>query len=121
MTVTFDSFGLSPDLMVGVADLRFSSATPIQAAAIPVAMAGRDIIGCASTGTGKTAAFLLPTLNRLSTGPRNVIRALILSPTRELALQIDEQAMALAYHMGLSVASVVGTCRSIRASTTVIA
>jgi ATP-dependent RNA helicase RhlE len=108
MTVTFDSFGLSPDLMVGVADLRFSSATPIQAAAIPVAMAGRDIIGCASTGTGKTAAFLLPTLNRLSTGPRNVIRALVLSPTRELALQIDEQAMALAYHMGLSVASVVG-------------
>jgi ATP-dependent RNA helicase RhlE len=108
MTTSFSEFELIPALTEAVADMGYTRPTPIQAEAIPVALAGRDLIGCASTGTGKTAAFLLPILQRLSTGPRNVCRALILSPTRELAMQIDEQALAIGYHVGLTAVSVVG-------------
>jgi ATP-dependent RNA helicase RhlE len=89
--------------------MGYTHPTPIQAEAIPVILAGRDLIGCASTGTGKTAAFLLPILQRLHGGTaRGTLRALILSPTRELALQIDEQALALGYHVGLTAVAVVG-------------
>jgi ATP-dependent RNA helicase RhlE len=108
MTTSFSEFELIPALTEAVADMGYTRPTPIQAEAIPVGLAGRDLIGCASTGTGKTAAFLLPILQRLSTGPRNVCRALILSPTRELAMQIDEQALAIGYHVGLTAVSVVG-------------
>ncbi len=108
MTTTFSEFALLPALTEAVADMGFTRPTPIQAEAIPVALAGRDLIGCASTGTGKTAAFLLPILQRLSEGTRNVCRALVLSPTRELAMQIDEQALAIGYHVGLTAVSVVG-------------
>ena len=108
MTTSFSDFDLIPALMEAVADMGFSRPTPIQAEAIPVGLAGRDLIGCASTGTGKTAAFLIPILQRLSTGPRNICRALLLSPTRELAMQIDEQALAIGYHVGLTAVSVVG-------------
>jgi ATP-dependent RNA helicase RhlE len=99
---------LIPALAEAVADLGFTEPTPIQRQAIPIALAGRDLIGCASTGTGKTAAFLLPILQRLGAGRSGGSRALILSPTRELALQIDEQALALGYHLGISAACVVG-------------
>ncbi len=105
---TFHHFGLIPALTEAVADMGYTRPTPIQAEAIPVGLAGRDLIGCASTGTGKTAAFLLPILQRLHTGKRGTCHALILSPTRELALQIDEQALALGYHIGLTAVSVVG-------------
>jgi ATP-dependent RNA helicase RhlE len=88
--------------------MGYATATPIQAGAIPIALTGRDLIGCASTGTGKTAAFLLPILQRLYGRDDGKVRALILSPTRELALQIDEQAMALGYHVNLSAVAVVG-------------
>src|SRR6185436_1912003 len=88
--------------------MGYTRPTPIQAEAIPVVLAGKDLIGCASTGTGKTAAFLLPILQRLHAGKPGGCRALILSPTRELALQIDEQALALGYHLGISAAAVVG-------------
>jgi ATP-dependent RNA helicase RhlE len=89
--------------------MGYTHPTPIQAEAIPVILAGRDLIGCASTGTGKTAAFLLPILQRLHGGTaRGKMRALILSPTRELAMQIDEQALALGYHVGLTAVTVVG-------------
>ncbi|TMA34178.1 MAG: DEAD/DEAH box helicase, partial [Deltaproteobacteria bacterium] len=89
--------------------MGYTRPTPIQAEAIPVILAGRDLIGCASTGTGKTAAFLLPILQRLHAGTAHgKLRALILSPTRELALQIDEQALALGYHVGLTGVAVVG-------------
>ena len=108
MTTTFSEFALIPALTEAVHDMGFTRPTPIQAEAIPVALAGRDLIGCASTGTGKTAAFLLPILQKLSQGPRNVCRALVLSPTRELAIQIDEQALAIGYHVGLTAVSVVG-------------
>lgn len=99
---------LLPALAEAVEDMGFSQPTPIQLRAIPIALEGRDLIGCASTGTGKTAAFLLPLLHRLRAGKSGGSRALILSPTRELALQTDEQALALGYHLGLSAVSVVG-------------
>ncbi|MFT5040496.1 MAG: ATP-dependent RNA helicase RhlE [Hyphomicrobiaceae bacterium] len=105
---TLSELKLIPELIDAVADMGYSEATPIQAGAIPIVLGGRDLIGCAATGTGKTAAFLLPVLQILSTGDRDHCRALILSPTRELALQIDEQAQALGYHLGLSAAPVVG-------------
>jgi len=108
MTTSFSEFQLIPALIEAVADMGYTRPTPIQDEAIPVALAGRDLIGCAATGTGKTAAFLLPILQRLSTGQRNVCRALVLSPTRELAMQIDEQALAIGYHLGLTAVSVVG-------------
>ncbi len=108
MTTSFREFSLIPALTEAVDDMGYTRPTPIQAEAIPVALAGRDLIGCASTGTGKTAAFLLPILQKLSQGQRNVCRALILSPTRELAMQIDEQALAIGYHLGLTAVSVVG-------------
>ena len=108
MITSIDELGLIPALADAVADMGYTRPTPIQAESIPAVLAGRDLIGCASTGTGKTAAFLLPILQRLHTQPRPGCRALILSPTRELALQIDEQALALGYHVGLSAAAVVG-------------
>src|SRR5438874_188892 len=88
--------------------MGYTRPTPIQAEAIPVGLAGRDLIGCASTGTGKTAAFVLPILQRLAAAARGKCRALVIAPTRELALQIDEQVLALGYHVGLSAVSVVG-------------
>ena len=90
--------------------------TPIQSAVLPFALEGRDLIGCAETGTGKTAAYLLPILTRLIradrrdglTGSRGYTRALILSPTRELATQIDDEVQGFAYHSGLHAAAVYG-------------
>jgi ATP-dependent RNA helicase RhlE len=108
MTTSMKELNLLPDLVDAVADMGYTTATPIQAQAIPVVLEGRDLIGCAATGTGKTAAFVLPVLQLLSKGDHGRCRALILSPTRELALQIDEQALALGYHLGLSAAAVVG-------------
>src|SRR3954463_6620606 len=109
MTTTFNEFALIPALTEAVADMGYTRPTPIQAEAIPVALAGRDLIGCASTGTGKTAAFLLPILQLLyGCTVRGKVRALGLSPTRELSLQIDEQALALGYHVGLTAVAVVG-------------
>jgi ATP-dependent RNA helicase RhlE len=100
--------GLSQEILNGLADMGFTEPSPIQAKAIPVAITGRDLIASASTGTGKTAAFLLPILQQLVGTPPGKLRVLILTPTRELALQIDEQAMALGYHVGFSSVSVVG-------------
>jgi len=108
MATSINDLNLIPPLIDAVADMGYTVATPIQAKAIPVALAGHDLIGCAATGTGKTAAFLLPILQRLQRRPEGGCRALILSPTRELALQIDEQALALGYHVGLSATAVVG-------------
>lgn len=108
MTTSTNEFGLLPALADAVADMGYKHPTPIQARCIPIVLAGRDVIGCAATGTGKTAAFLLPILQRLQAAPHRGCRALILSPTRELALQIDEQVLALGYHLGLSACAVVG-------------
>jgi len=109
MTSSMNDLNLIPALVDAVADMGYSEPTPIQAQAIPVVLAGRDLIACAATGTGKTAAFMLPLLQLVHAGQAGRCRALILSPTRELALQIDEQAQALGYYLdGLSAAAVVG-------------
>src|SRR5687767_16037864 len=94
----FDTFGLHADLVRALAEMEFTKPTPIRRDAIPHALAGRDLLACASTGSGKTAAFLLPILERLRKQPRGGTRALIITPTRELAAQIVEHATALAKH-----------------------
>jgi ATP-dependent RNA helicase RhlE len=91
-----------------VRELGFTRATPIQEQAIPPALEGKDLLACAMTGSGKTAAFLLPILNRLMGKPRGVTRALVLTPTRELAAQIEEHLRQLAVHTPLSGAAVFG-------------
>jgi len=106
--MSFASFKLHPDLVRGTKDLGFTRATPIQEQAIPPALEGRDLLACAMTGSGKTAAFLLPILNRLMGKPRGTTRALILTPTRELAAQIEEHLKELAVHTPLSGAAVFG-------------
>src|SRR5689334_1319159 len=104
----FAKFKLHPDLLRGVRELGFTRATPIQDQAIPPALEGKDLLACAMTGSGKTAAFLLPILNRLIGKPRGVTRALVLTPTRELAAQIEEHLRQLAVHTPLSGAAVFG-------------
>ncbi|MEZ4320560.1 MAG: DEAD/DEAH box helicase [Myxococcota bacterium] len=99
---------LAPEVLSGLSDMGFTEPTPIQAKAIPLAMTGRDLIASASTGTGKTAAFLLPILHQLAGTEPGRLRVVVLTPTRELALQIDEQALALGYHVGFSSVAVVG-------------
>src|SRR6184192_2843725 len=104
----FASLGLAPELVRAVADEGYAQPTPIQAEAIPLALAGRDLIGSAQTGTGKTAAFVLPILQRLSPGKRGVLRALILVPTRELAEQVATSIRAYGRHTHLHGAAVYG-------------
>jgi ATP-dependent RNA helicase RhlE len=106
--MTFASFELHPDLLRGVADLGWSIPTAIQTDAIPQALAGRDVLACAATGSGKTAAFLLPVMQRLLDRPRGTTRVLVLTPTRELAAQIAESFEALARHTPLTSAAVFG-------------
>ncbi len=104
----FTGLKLHPDLLKGIRELGFTRPTRIQADAIPPALAGRDVLACAQTGSGKTAAFLLPILHRLIPRPRRTTRVLILTPTRELAVQILEDFNALAVHTPLSGAAVYG-------------
>lgn len=111
--MTFEDLGLSEPLLQAIRDMRYSHPTPIQTLAIPPALAGNDVLGCAQTGTGKTAAFALPILHRLSqataaaSGPRK-LRALVLAPTRELAAQIGECFGTLARHGGRRHAVIFG-------------
>ncbi len=104
----FTKLGLHPSLLQGLKDLGFSRPTPIQADAIPLALAGQDLLACAMTGSGKTAAFLLPILTKLVDKPRGTTRALVLTPTRELAAQIVEDLNDLAVHTPLTAAAVFG-------------
>jgi ATP-dependent RNA helicase RhlE len=105
--MTFQVFGLSEPILRAVGSEGYTTPTPIQAQAIPHLLAGRDLLGCAQTGTGKTAAFALPILHRLGSGPQRPqgrpgrIRVLVLSPTRELAAQIGESFQAYGRHTGL--------------------
>ena len=86
--MSFSSFKLHPKIAAGVKALGYETPTPIQVQAIPPVLAGKDVMGLAQTGTGKTAAFVLPILERLLPGPRGKVRSLIIAPTRELAEQI---------------------------------
>jgi ATP-dependent RNA helicase RhlE len=116
--LNFEQFNLDSRLMQGIKVAEYETATPIQEAAIPAALRGRDIIGTAQTGTGKTAAFVLPILNKLLDGPRGMPRALIVTPTRELAEQINQVIHQLSAGTGLRSATVyggVGSDRQIRA------
>ncbi|HEY9420994.1 MAG TPA: DEAD/DEAH box helicase, partial [Thermoanaerobaculia bacterium] len=106
--MTFSSFDLNPSLLRGVSDLGFTTPTPIQRDAIPPALEGRDVLACAMTGSGKTAAFALPILHRLMGKKRGVTRALVLAPTRELAAQIVESFNDLGRHAGIRAAAVYG-------------
>jgi len=106
--VPFSRLGLHPNLLRGLKDLGFTRPTAIQADAIPLAMAGQDLLACATTGSGKTAAFLLPILHRLIDKPRGTTRALVLTQTRELAAQIVEDLNDLAVHTPITAAAVFG-------------
>lgn len=106
--MSFTSFGLHPDLLRAVDALGFTAPTAIQQRAIPPVLAGRDVLACAVTGSGKTAAFLLPIVQRLLGGRRGRTRALVLAPTRELAAQIDEHRRQLTRHVPVSGAAVFG-------------
>jgi ATP-dependent RNA helicase RhlE len=104
----FSDLKLHPNLLKGLKELGFTRPTPIQADAIPPALAGRDVLACAMTGSGKTAAFLLPILHQLIDRPRGTTRALVLTPTRELAAQILEDLNELAVHTPITAAAVFG-------------
>jgi ATP-dependent RNA helicase RhlE len=114
--VPFSAVVTEPALLDALSQRGYVLTTPIQSAVLPYAMAGRDIIGCAETGTGKTAAYVLPVLSRLiredrEAGPRkshHATRALILAPTRELATQIDDEIQGFAYHAPVASAAVYG-------------
>src|SRR5450759_2249593 len=112
--ITFESFGLHPHILSGLHATGFIRCTPIQALALPIALTGRDVAGQAQTGTGKTAAFLVAVLNRLLTKPavadRKLTdpRAIIVAPTRELAIQIDKDFHAIGRDTGLTSALIYG-------------
>src|SRR5690606_9862642 len=104
---SFAALELDPRLMKAVADMGFETPTPVQADTIPLGLAGRDILAAAATGSGKTAAFLLPIMQRLLQGGRGT-RALVLVPTRELAAQVMEHFKLLGAHTRLRAAAVYG-------------
>src|SRR6195256_6417760 len=108
----FRALNLSPQILNAVHDAGYTEPTPIQVAAIPLILAGHDVIGIAQTGTGKTAAFVLPILTRLAAstqnGRRRGTRVLVVAPTRELVVQIEENVRAYAKHLPLRMATVFG-------------
>ncbi len=106
--MSFQQLGLAPEITRAVSDAGYRTPTPIQQGTIPGVLAGRDLIGCAQTGTGKTAAFTLPILHRLRSGSAGRLRALILVPTRELALQVHESLRTYGRHLRLSPVVVYG-------------
>ena len=106
--MAFTKYGFSAELLRGIKELGFKSPTPIQEQAIPPAIEGRDVLACAMTGSGKSAAFGLPTIHRLGNKAKGFTRALVLTPTRELAAQIDEHLNALAVHTPVSSAAIYG-------------
>ncbi|MDZ7773851.1 MAG: DEAD/DEAH box helicase [Balneolaceae bacterium] len=124
--MSFEKFNLSPELGMGLSDLKFEEPTPIQDECIPLILEGHDVIGAAQTGTGKTGAFVIPVIQKIMEDPGDYHQALMLSPTRELAQQIDEQIFALGYHTPITSATIIGgsdfaaQARSIRANVDII-
>lgn len=106
--MTFEELELDYDLLDGLDYMGFVDATPIQEQAIPIILEGQDLIACAQTGTGKTAAFILPVLNKLAENPTRNINTLVICPTRELAIQIEKQVQGFAYFVGASSIAVYG-------------
>lgn len=108
LPLSFSQLSLHPDLLRGIKEVGYVKPTPIQQDAIPPAMAGRDVLACAMTGSGKTAAFVLPILHRLMAGPRGATRALVLVPTRELAAQVLQNVQEVSVHTPLTAAAIFG-------------
>jgi ATP-dependent RNA helicase RhlE len=108
LPLSFSQLSLHPDLLRGVKEVGYVKPTPIQQDAIPPAMSGRDVLACAMTGSGKTAAFTLPILHRLMAGSRGATRALVLVPTRELAAQVLANIQEVSLHTPLTAAAVYG-------------
>ena len=106
--MSFTQFKFHPQITAGIESCGFTTPTAIQKEAIPHILGGRDIMGLAQTGTGKTAAFVLPLLQRLMTGPRKKTRALIVAPTRELAEQIHVNILKMAGKTGIKSVVVYG-------------
>jgi ATP-dependent RNA helicase RhlE len=106
--MSFSDFDLHPDLLRGISNLGFTDPTPIQTAALPDALAGRDVLAAAMTGSGKTAAFALPILQRLNGRTGGATRALVLTPTRELAAQVHDHLRALGRHTRVRSVAVFG-------------
>jgi ATP-dependent RNA helicase RhlE len=111
IVTTFSALGVAEPILRALAGENYSQPTPIQAAAIPLVLAGRDVLGIAQTGTGKTAAFGVPLLQRLASAPHpadRAVRALVLAPTRELAIQIHDSLRSYGRHLGLRFGVIVG-------------
>ncbi|WP_439482433.1 DEAD/DEAH box helicase [Cyclobacterium plantarum] len=106
--MTFSEFNFVAELQEGLDAMGFEKPTPIQEQAIPLILAGKDLIATAQTGTGKTAAFILPVLNQISQSKKKGVKVLIIAPTRELAIQIDQQIQGLAYFLGISSIPIYG-------------
>lgn len=106
--MTFEELELDYELLDALDYMGFVDATPIQEQAIPIILKGEDLIACAQTGTGKTAAFILPILHKLAENPTDKINTLIICPTRELAIQIEKQVQGFAYFVGVSSIAVYG-------------
>ncbi|RYM35531.1 DEAD/DEAH box helicase [Brumimicrobium glaciale] len=104
----FTELGLDEQLLEAIGYMGFENATPIQEQAIPEIIKGRDIIGCAQTGTGKTGAFVLPILHKIAQNPTDKINTLIIVPTRELAVQIEQQIQGLSYFVSVSSKAIYG-------------
>ncbi len=110
--MTFHEFNLHDDLLAGIDAMNYKQATPVQEQAIPKILDGKDLIACAQTGTGKTAAYLLPLLDKISHAKHGHTTTLILVPTRELATQIDEQVMGFGYYVEASSIAIYGGGKS---------
>ena len=106
--MTFDELDLNPDLLDSIDFMGFREATPVQEKAIPIILSGKDLIACAQTGTGKTAAYLLPVMDHICSNRPDHTHTLILVPTRELAIQIDQQVQGLAYTLNITSLAVYG-------------
>ncbi len=104
----FKELDLHESLQMGLGDIGYTEPTPIQELSIPIILKKKDVLGAAQTGTGKTGAFVIPVIQQILENPSEGTKALILSPTRELAQQIDEQIFALGYHCGISSATIIG-------------
>lgn len=104
----FKEFDFVPEIMEGLESMGFEECTPVQELAMPLIWEGKDLIACAQTGTGKTAAYLLPVLNRITRSPHQGINTLIIAPTRELVLQIDQQIEGFSYFSGATSLAVYG-------------
>jgi ATP-dependent RNA helicase RhlE len=106
--LTFQDFNFDPRLLEGLDSMGYTKPTPVQEGTIPVILANNDLIACAQTGTGKTAAYILPILNKIVHSEKRHLNTLVIAPTRELALQIDQQVEGFGYFLGVSSIPVYG-------------